>query len=121
MILPGTKTCSGSYAPPVDIAALSYRRSMWQRICRTSITDEISDSDPNPQNVEYLLFGESRWRVGFSLLLVVFALLADALAFGALGNLPGAPAADLTMTPPASIAAAPSVPSRNNGISSSSS
>ena len=40
---------------------------------------------------------------------------------GALGNLSGAPAGDLTMAPPASIAAAPSVPSRNNGSSSSSS
>ena len=37
------------------------------------------------------------------------------------GKLPGAREADLTLAPPASIAAAPSVPSRNNGSSSSSS
>ena len=36
-------------------------------------------------------------------------------------HLPGAHAADLTMSPPTSIAAAPLVPSRNNGSSSSSS
>ena len=36
------------------------------------------------------------------------------------GNLPGAPAADLTRAPPASIAAAPSVQSPNNSSSSSS-
>ena len=53
--------------------------------------------------------------------MAVFALLEDALASGALGNLPGAPTADLTMSPPTSIAAAPSVPSRNNGSSSGSS
>ena len=44
----------------------------------------------------------------------MFALLEDALAFGAVGNLPGARAAHLTMSPPSSVAAAPSVPSRNN-------
>ena len=59
--------------------------------------------------------------VGLSLLMAVFALLEDALAFGALGNLPGAPTADLTMLPPTSIALAPSSPSRNNGSSRSSS
>ena len=41
------------------------------------------------------------------------ALLEDALAFGALSNLPGAPAADLTISPQTSIAVAPSVHSRN--------
>ena len=51
--------------------------------------------------------------------MAVFALLEDALAFGALADLPGAPTADLTRALPASIAAAPSVPSRNNGSSSS--
>ena len=39
------------------------------------------------------------WRIalkslGFSLLMAVVALLQDALAFGALGNLSGAPTAD---------------------------
>ena len=34
------------------------------------------------------------------------ALLEDAFAFGALGNLPGAPTADLTMSPPTSISVA---------------
>ena len=38
-----------------------------------------------------------------------------------LGNLPGAPAADLKVSPPTSFAVAPSMPSRNNGSSSSSS
>ena len=51
----------------------------------------------------------------------MFALLDYARAFGALGNLPGARAADVTMSPPASIAASPFVPSRNNGSWSSSS
>ena len=46
--------------------------------------------------------------------MAVFALLEGALAFGAFGDLPGAPTADLTMAQPASNAAAPSVPSRNN-------
>ena len=67
------------------------------------------------------IFGESRWWVVFSHLLAVFWLLEDALAFGALGNMPGAPTADLIMSPPTSTAAAPSVPSRNNGSSSTSS
>ena len=49
--------------------------------------------------------------------MAVFALVEDALAFGALGILPGARAADLKMSPPTSIAVAPSVPSRNNGSS----
>ena len=53
--------------------------------------------------------------------MTVFALLEDALAFGAVGNLLGAPAADLTMSPPTSIAVRPSVPSCNGGSSSSSS
>ena len=44
--------------------------------------------------------------------MAVFTLLEDAFAFGALGNLPGA--ADLTMSPLASIAAAPSVKSRKS-------
>ena len=52
--------------------------------------------------------------------MVVFALLEDALALGALGNLLCARAADLTMAPPASIAAVPAVQGRNNGSSSSS-
>ena len=56
--------------------------------------------------------------LGFVFSWLFFALLEDAHAFGALGNLPGAPTADLTMSPPTSIAAAPSVPSRNNGSSS---
>ena len=64
---------------------------------------------------------ESRGRVGFSLSMAVFALLEDALAFGALGNMPGAPTADFTKSPPTSSAVAPSVPSGNNGSSSSSS
>ena len=66
-------------------------------------------------------FGESRSRVGFRLSMAVLALLEDALAFGALGNLPAARAADLTMSTPTSIATAPSVPSRDNGSSRSSS
>ena len=41
--------------------------------------------------------------------------LEGALAFGAMGILPGAPAADLTVTPPSSTAAALSEHSRNNG------
>ena len=53
--------------------------------------------------------------------MAVLALLEDALTFGALGDLPSARAADLTMTAPNSIAAAPSVPSGNNGSSRSSS
>ena len=57
----------------------------------------------------------------FSLILALFALWEDALVFGALGNLSAAPAADLAMSPPTSIAVAPPVPSRNNGSSSSSS
>ena len=43
----------------------------------------------------------------------------DALACGALSNLPGALTVDLTMSPPTSIAVAPSVPCRNSGSSSS--
>ena len=54
-----------------------------------------------------------------SLLLAVFVLMEDALACDALGNLPGARAADLTMAPPAATAAAPAGQSRNNGSSSS--
>ena len=41
--------------------------------------------------------------------MALFAPLEDALAYGALGNLPGAPTADLTVSPPTSIVAAPSV------------
>ena len=82
-------------------------------------TDETSYTD-NPRNLESFFSknGESRWRVGFGLAMAVFALSEDALSFGALGNLPGALTADLTMAPPVPIAAAPSVPSRNNGNSS---
>ena len=47
--------------------------------------------------------------------MAVFALLEDSLAFGALEDLPGAPTANMTMSPPAPIAAAPSVPSRTSG------
>ena len=36
--------------------------------------------------------------------MAVFALVEDALAFGALGDLPSARAADLTMSPPTSSA-----------------
>ena len=39
-----------------------------------------------------------------SLSMAEFVLLEDVLAFDALGNLPGAHAADLTMSPPASMA-----------------
>ena len=52
--------------------------------------------------------------------MALFAPLEDAVAHRALGDLPGAPTADLTMSPPTSIAVAPSVLSRNNGSSSSS-
>ena len=52
--------------------------------------------------------------------MAVFALFEDALAFGAFGNLPGAPTADLTISPSTSIAAAPSVPRRHSGSSNSS-
>ena len=45
--------------------------------------------------------------------MAVFVLSEDALAFGALGNLPGTPAVDLTMAPTASIVAAPSVQGRH--------
>ena len=45
--------------------------------------------------------------VRFSLPMAVFAWLEDDLAFGASGNLPGARAALLTMSPPTSIAAEP--------------
>ena len=52
------------------------------------------------------------WRVeglGFVFFMAFFfAPLEDALAYGALGNLPGAPTADLTKSPPTSLAAAPS-------------
>ena len=80
-------------------------------------------SNPNPQNQEgaFSLYSANRVEgFWFSLLMGVFALLEDAHAFGSLGTLPGAPAADLRMSPPTSIAVAPSVPSRNNGSSSSS-
>ena len=52
------------------------------------ITDEKSSPNPNPQISEsvFSTSGESRWRIGFSLLLAVFALLEDVLACGALGN-----------------------------------
>ena len=87
---------------------------------RQKFRDEKSYPDPNPQNLESVF-----WRIvlngGFSLLFAVFALLEDSLACGALGSLPSAPTTDLTMSPPTSIAVAPSVPSRNNGSSSSSS
>ena len=52
--------------------------------------------------------------------MAVFALLVDSLAFGALEDLPGAPTADMTMSPLAPIAAAPSVPSRTGGSTSGS-
>ena len=56
---------------------------------------------------------------GLGLVFAGCVCTVGALAFGALGDLPGAPAADLTMAPPASIAAALSAPSRNNGSFSS--
>ena len=51
----------------------------------------------------------------------LFALLEDAFACGALDNLNGACAADPTMSPPASIVVATSVPSRSSSSSSPSS
>ena len=57
--------------------------------------------------------------LGLVFSMAVFALLEDALPFGAVGNMPGAPTAALTMSPPTSIA--PSVPGLGNGSSTSSS
>ena len=82
-----------------------------------TFTDEISCTNFNPQSLERYLANPVE-GLGFCHSIAVFALLEDAFAFVALGNLPGAPTVDLTKS---SIAAAPSVPSRNNGSSSNSS
>ena len=81
---------------------------------------------PNAQHLESVLFSKFFGRIALegwvsSFNGCVVALMEDALAFGALGNLLGTRAADLSMSPPASVAAAPSKPSRNNGSSSNSS
>ena len=76
------------------------------------VTDGESCRKPQHSNFRkffFSIFGESLRMVGFS------------VCTGALGSLPGARAADVTMSPPASIAAAPLVPSRNNCSSCSSS
>ena len=75
--------------------------NMFQFMALTHLTNE--NHTPTPT---LIFFGESRCRVGFSILMAVFALLEDALACGALGHMPGAPAPDLTMSTPTSIAAA---------------
>ena len=89
----------------------------------TDVKSQMKNCTPTLKIKTFLnkIFGESRWRVGFRPFMALFAPLEDAFACGVLGNLPGAPTADLTMSPSTSIAAAHSVPSRNNGSSSSSS
>ena len=67
---------------------------------------------PQPQKFRKLFYQRSGNHVDFFIGCVV--LVEDALAFGVLGDLPGAPAADLTMAPLASTAVAPAVQRRNN-------
>ena len=42
------------------------------------------------QSIESFFFVKKFWRIGFTLLMALFALLEDAFEFGALGNMPGA-------------------------------
>ena len=71
-----------------------------------TFTDEISCTNFNPQSLERYLANPVE-GLGFCHSIAVFALLEDAFASVALGNLPGAPAVDLVQSPPTSIAAAP--------------
>ena len=50
---------------------------------RVAITNDISHTNPNPQNLENVFFFQNIWRVALKGLIY-------SLACGALGNMPGA-------------------------------
>ena len=93
-----------------------------QGAMKNKISDDTPYHHPNPQNLERVVFLKY-WAKRVEVFALVFnccvCTVGGCPCLWCLGNLPGARAAGLTMSPPTSIAAAPSVQSRNSGSSSS--